>query len=286
MILLTVQESDNQLISGIPEFVTVESSVPATIFFTLDGTDPDQNSEIFVDKIYLTYSNSSVTLKLKALGIDDESGIVEMTWSTKIPKLDKVALTGKEGINILPSGKAIVDFLAIDTSGEPQRATSIKFSNLDIKTNKTDRIGQKIAEESSIPFIKFPKVIHDSKNLESISATDQINFDPTAKMILIDGYAGFDKQEVKVINRPQGTMRPTSKFYDQKVHYDNMVSGDFVRYMYNPKTKKIVLYYRESLDGRWVTSTQKVEASTLDLTPSGNPFVFRWVMDRAQTRLF
>lgn len=286
MILLTVQESDNQLISGIPEFVTVESSVPATIFFTLDGTDPDQNSEIFVDKIYLTYSNSSVTLKLKALGIDDESGIVEMTWSTKIPKLDKVALTGKEGINILPSGKAIVDFLAIDTSGEPQRATSIKFSNLDIKTNKTDRIGQKIAEESSIPFIKFPKVIHDSKNLESISATDQINFDPTAKMILIDGYAGFDKQEVKVINRPQGTMRPTSKFYDQKVHYDNMVSGDFVRYMYNPKTKKIVLYYRESLDGRWITSTQKVEASTLDLTPSGNPFVFRWVMDRAQTRLF
>lgn len=284
MILLTIQEGERQIISGIPEYVTIDSSVPATIFYTLDGSIPDSSSEIYVDKIYLTYTTPSVTLKLKALGIDDESDIVEMEWTTSIPERDRIALVGKEGINILPTGKEVVDSLAKDTSGNPQRETSIKFVDLDIKTTTSDRIGQEIPEDSTIPFIKFPEVKRFEKS--QISSPDSIDFDPAAKMIIIDGYAGFDKQQIRVINRPHGTMRPTSKIYDEKVHYDNMVSGDFVRYMYNPKTKKLVLYYRESLDGRWIISTQKVEALSLSLTPSGNPFVFRWINNRSQTRLF
>lgn len=284
VILLTIQESDRQIVSGIPEIVTVDSSVPATIFYTLDGSDPDINSEMYVDSIYLTYSTPTVVLKLKAFGIDDESDIATVEWTTTIPDYDRTALTGKEGINILPPGETPVDSLAVDLEGNPERSTTIEFVDLDIKTNKTDRIGQPIPEDSTIPFIKFPEVVRTEPTI--ISNPESVDFDPMAKMIIIDGYAGFDKQKVRIINRPHGTMRPTSKFYDQKVHYDNMVSGDFARYMYNPKTKKLVIYYRESLDGRWIISSQKVEAAKLNLTPSGNPFVFRWIMDRSQTQLF
>lgn len=284
MILLTIQESDSQIISGIPEYITVESSKPATIFYTLDGSNPSAASEMYVDRIYLAYSSPSVTLKLKAVGIDDESDIVEMGWSTLAPDRSRVALTGEEGISVLPAGVTPIDSLAINTSGEPQRETAIEFVDLDIKTSTADRIGQPIPEDSTIPFIKFPKV--ERAGQTKVSSPNSIDFDPTAQMIIIDGYAGFDKQKLRVINRPMGTMRPTSKFYDEKVHYDNMVSGDFARYMYNPKTKKLVLYYRESLDGRWIVSSQKVEVATLKLTSSGNPFVFRWIEDRSQSRLY
>lgn len=284
MILLTITESENQLISGIPEYVTVESSVPANIFYTLDGSEPNEDSDIYIDKIYLTYSTPSVILKVKAVGAFEESDVVEESWTTTVPDIGRTALVGKEGINILPAGEEIVDSLAEDQDGDRQRSTVIEFVDLDIKTNTTDSIGQDIPGDSTIDFIKFPKV--NTVEEVKISSTDSINFDPNAKVIIVDGYAGFDDQKVRVINRPHGTMRPVSKFYDEKVHYDNMVSGDFARYMYNPKTKKLVIYYRESLDGRWIISSQKVDAKSFNLTPSGNPFVFKWIIDRAQTKIF
>lgn len=286
MIILTITESEKQVVSGIPETVTVTSSIPATIFYTLDGTDPTLDSDIYVDKIFLTYNTPKVILKLKAVGVTDQSDIVETRWTVLTPDYDKTALLGKEGINILPSGVAPVDSLAVGLDGYSARETVIEFQDLDIKTNTSDRIGQEIPDDSTIPFIKFPEVKRVGETL--ISSPDNVEFDPMAKMIIVDGFAGFDDQEVRLINRPHGTMRPTSKFYENTSHYDNHISGDFSRYMYNPKTKKLVIYYRESLDGRWLISTQKVDALKLNLTPPGgeNRFVFRWIMDRSQTQLF
>lgn len=284
MILLSIQASDNQIISGIPEYVTVESSKPSIIFYTLDGSIPNSYSEIYVSKIYLSYTTPTATLKLKAVGVDDESDIVEMTWGTSIPDFGRTALTGKEGISVLPAGKEPVNSMAVGSNGSPEKSSVIKFSELDILTSTSDRIGQPIPEGSTVPFIKFPTVTRQTN--ATISSPSDLNFDPKAQMIIVDGYAGFDSQKVRIINRPMGTMRPTSKIFDEKVHYDNMVSGDFARYMYNPKTKKLVLYYRESLDGRWLVSIQKVEAATLRFEPTGNPFVFRWIEDRSQSRLY
>lgn len=284
MILLTITESERQLISGIPEYVTVESSVPATIFYTLDGSDPDTSSEMYVEQIYLTYSSPTVVLKLKAYSINSESDIVQEEWSTLVPNLDRTAWTGKEGINVLPSGETPIDSLAVDKDGNPERQTVIPFQDLDIKTQTSDRIGQEIPDGSTVDFIKFPQVTRSQSAI--ISSPDSIDFDPTAKMIIIDGYAGFDKQQIRIINRPHGTMQPQSKLYKEKYHYDPAISGDFARYMYNPKTKKLVLYYREARDGRWIVSSQKVDAAKLNFTPSGNPFVFRWISDRAQSRIF
>ena len=286
MIILIITESEKQVVSGIPESVTVESSSPSTIFYTLDGTEPNQTSDMYVNVIYLTYSEPKVTLKLKAVGVSEESEIFEITWGVKTPDYNKASLVGKEGINILPSGGVPINSLAINETGDLARESVIDFQDLDIKSNTSDRIGQPIPGGSTIPFIKFPKMIKDKK--EKISSPNMDDFDPTAQVIVVDGYAGFDKQKVRLINRPHGTMRPTSKFYESSSHRNNHISGDFSRYMYNPKTKKLVSYYRESLDGRWLISTQKVEALKLNITPiSGrNRFVFRWIMDRCQTKLF
>lgn len=284
MILLTIQESERQIVSGIPEKVFVTSSVPATIFYTLDGSNPTEDSEIYVDQIFLTYNSPKVILRLFAQGISQQSDVLEFTWSVAIPDYDKTALIKKEGVNVRPVGKPIVDSLAVDLSGKPAKTTSIPFEDLDIKTSTSDRIGQEIPGNSTVPFIKFPKVL--PRGSTEISNPESINFDPTAKLIIINGYAGLENQQIRIINRPNGTMGPTSKYMEDKFQYNSMISGDFVRYMYNPVTKKIVFYYRESLDGRWIISSQKVDAATFNFTPIGNPFVFRWIEDRCQTRIF
>ncbi len=284
MILITVEESDKQVVSGIPEYVTLELSSPATVFYTLDGTTPNSISDIYIDKIYLTYSTPTVTLKIVAVGVEETSEVLEMEWTVAIAERKRTALTGKEGINILPPGKDVVDSLAVDLDGNAARETAIEFIDLDIKASLTDSIGQPIVGESSIPFIKFPEVLR-TEPVEITSLNEGV-FDPQALVIMIDGYSGMSSQTVRIINRPNGTMSPISKFQLERMQYNSMVSGDFIRYMYNPNTNKVVIYYRESLDGRWIISSQRVVAKTFNLSPIGNPMVFKWVKDRSQSQLF
>jgi hypothetical protein len=284
MILLTIEESDKQIISGIPEYLTVTASEPCVIFYTLDGTEPDTDSEVYVDRLYLTYSRPTVELKLIAFGSNNSSDIISMEWGATIPDYTKLMLTGREGINILPEDEEVIDSLAYDSEGNEARETTIPFQDLDMKANTSDRIGQEIPGDSTLPFVNFPIVLR--KNSQEVSSTSDANFNPSAKLVIIDGYTGFYDQEIRVINRPHGTMSPTSKFYTDHYHYNSQPSGDFVNYFYNPKTKKIVLYYREYLDNRWIISSQKVDAASINLTPTGNRFVFRWLIDRAQTKIF
>ena len=89
--LLEVTASKNQLISGIPEYVDIESSRTALYFYTLDGTDPDLDSLIAVDRIYLPTSGNSVTLKVIAYdeydsdtGEDHFSEIITLNYYTNL----------------------------------------------------------------------------------------------------------------------------------------------------------------------------------------------------------
>jgi hypothetical protein len=285
MIIINIQESERQIISGIPEFVTVSTSVPSVVFYTLDGKNPSENSDVYIDKIYLTYNKPTVELRLFAIGASDVSDIFSISWNVKTPDLSKTALTGEEGINILPFGEEPEFSLAIDSDGNLAKQSVIDFVDLDLKANTTDRIGQKYKEGTSLPFINFPTIIRFDPKI--ITSTEDINFDPQAQVILINGYSGFNNQEIRVINRPNGTMSSNSKFYKDKSHYDNQPSGDFINYKYNSKTKKIILYYREYLDGRWIVSTQAVDAKSFDLTPmGGNRFVFKWINNRYMSKIF
>lgn len=285
MILVTIEESDKQIISGIPEYITVETSSPSTVFYTLDGTDPDSESGVYIDKIYLAYNTPKSTIKLYALGTNDSSDIITMEWNVAIPDYNRVLQGDAVGLNILDPDEEVVDSMAFDYEGNDQRNTVISFDELDIKANTSDRIGQEIPDGSTISFVKFPTVLR--KTLQEVSSTNDADFNPQAKLIIIDGYAGFADQDIRVINRPHGTMSPNSKAYKDYYHYNSQPSGDFITYKYNPKTKKIVLYYREYLDNRWIISTQRVDAKGFNLEPtSQNRFVFRWLIDRAQTKLY
>ena len=53
MIVLTLEESGTEYISGFPEYVTFSTNDPATIYYTLDNSTPDASSLIAVGNVYL-----------------------------------------------------------------------------------------------------------------------------------------------------------------------------------------------------------------------------------------
>jgi hypothetical protein len=82
MIVLTVTESVNELISGFPEYIIFETSQPATVFYTLDGTAPGISSLIAVDKVYLPTGGGTLVVKAKAVAGLLESDILELEYKT------------------------------------------------------------------------------------------------------------------------------------------------------------------------------------------------------------
>lgn len=289
VIVLTISESEDQIISGFPEYVVLTTNTPATIYYTLDGTDPDTGSDIFVDQLYLPTTGLSFTLKAIAISGSDSSGIVEQEYATSQEDLDRTRLMGREGINVLPPDEEIVDHLSFDEEGEFAQETTTPFQDLDLKTSTRNRRGEPIPGRTTIDFINFEDLLVFAP-APKVSYLNNQDFNPKADYIIIDGSEGNQDQVVRVINRPMGTMDLVSKIDSSNPSSYQLVSSNFVRHMINPRTGKITFYYRDSRENRWLKSTQTVEVRTLKLGPNdaGPPssYVFRWVEDRVQSRLY
>lgn len=294
IVILSIEESVKQIVAGFPEYVILSTNVPSTIFYTLDGTDPDENSEIFVDRIIIPTDGLTKILKAKAYAGTSTSAILEETYFTTTEDLNKTRLLGKEGISILPVGAVIIDSRAYDEDGKDAQSTSIPFEDLDLIASTTNSIGEPLTgHATSIEFINFSL---ESSQIETpiiSSPNNNLDFDPKASYIIIDGTTpeSIANQTIRIINRPQGSMDLYSKIHTQNQAGYNLVSGNFVRHMINPKTGVISFYYRESRENRWIKSTQKIEGNhSLELSSnSGSPpgsFVFRWIEDRVQSRIY
>lgn len=84
VISVTVTASSEQIVSGIPKTVSVATNVPSTIFYTLDGTEPNLFSTIYTGPIFLPYAGFSVTLNVMATDGTNYSPIVSETYQTNI----------------------------------------------------------------------------------------------------------------------------------------------------------------------------------------------------------
>ena len=141
MIVLSVTESVNELISGFPEYLIFETSEPSNVFYTFDGTTPDINSLIAVDKVYLPTDGGILIVKAKAIAGVLESDILELEYKTTNPTLNGPRITGSEGISILRFGSEVIDSLSFNSSGDPAQQTSINFDDLSIKSSREDYQG-------------------------------------------------------------------------------------------------------------------------------------------------
>lgn len=292
MLVLTATRSENELISGIPEYVTFTVSQPATIFYTLDNTAPDVDSLIATGKVYLPTSGSSVILRAKAISISEESDELFLEYSTNSLDFDGRRLIGNEGIAVLRAGDIPVNSLSFDFEGNPVQGSSTEFVDLELKASRTDNQGIVLDEyATSLDFVNFPKRITSSEPPDTSTPNNNSNFDPKAKFIIIDGSTeeARDNQVVKIVNRPYSTFGPNSKFYQERLGIpEPIVTGNYVRSFYNPVNKKYCSYYWENLESRWILSIQSVDIPNRYLggPASRNRFVIQWVQDRAYSLIF
>lgn len=296
VIVLSITESENQILSGIPEYVEFETNVPATVFYTLDGTDPDTGSDIAVGKVYLPTNVNSLTLRAVAIAGSSSSSILEREYAPDLTNIDRTRNIGEEGIRVLPAGEEPTDHIAYDEEGGEARATVPPLMDLDLKTSKSNRIGEPLDDRSSLYFVNFQHRIASTgtsiENRISSPNDNNVDFDPRAGMIVIDGSTEEKLQEqvVKIINRPHNSMDLTSDFYNEHLPARSLVSANLARVQYNPITGKMVFYYRDSRENRWIKSTQQTDPHRLNLTPTTgtrrSQFVFKWVEDRYLSKIF
>jgi len=290
MIVLTLEESGTEYVSGFPEYLTFGSSKPATIFYTLDGTTPDISSLIAVGNVYLPTSGSTVTLKAIAISSDDTSAVLEAEYKTDASNLDGARRLGDEGIAIVPFGSDAVDSISFDSDGGAAQATAVELIELDIKASREDSKGLRLdPQKTSSSLVNFALKSSQDAITDSSTPNNNADFDPSAKFITIDGTtdADFENQVVKIVNRTYNTFGPTSKFYDERLgEKEPVVTGNYLRSFYNPSTGVYISYYWESLESRWIKSVQTIEPKRLNIGPNvGVKFVYRWIQDRALSML-
>lgn len=295
MINLTLEKSEIELISGIPEYVIFSVDIPSSVFYTLDGSIPDENAFIASGRVYLPSSSKSFILTAIAISEDDASDILVEKFFTNV-NITKTYNTGYEGIQILPYGSEPLTSLSYDENGELAQGTSLKLEDLDIVASRTDYTGIPIKDyELGITTKDFINLSKDKATYtvpyKSTPNNNNVFFDPKAKFIEIDGSTDdlLSNQIVKIVNRPYGNMDPVSKGYNESMKQsDNVITGNLVKSFYNPSTGIYVSYYYESKDSRWIVSKQKTVSKvlTINFNMEKNRFVFRWIEDRHMTKLF
>jgi hypothetical protein len=292
IIILTIQESDNQIISGFPEYVVFSTNVPSTIFYTINGSEPNEDSEIFVDRLYLPLNGTRLNIKAMAISGSSYSATLSKEYFTDQSSINKSRLIGKEGINLLPPDEEVVDHISFDQYGGIAQTTSIPELDLDILSSTTASNGERIPGNTTLSFVNFP-LEQDFKKETLVSYLSDHNFDPKAYYIIIDGtsQAKLNQQTIRLVNRPSGTMDSISPLRQQNVSSYQLNTSNFVRSMLNPKTGRITYYYHDSRDNRWIQSNQQInEGNSLNISfnSSNSPgnFVFRWVEYRTQSKIF
>ncbi len=285
-IILTMTESITEIVSGVPISVTFDTNIPSNIFYTFDGTDPSEdNGQIAIDEVFLPTSGVTFTLKVIAISGSDSSDILEVEYATE-QNITKSRLTGKEGINITPVNKPIVDHRGVDADGNDALETHIPFQELDLQTSRANNRGIKSRKtETSIDFIQFPE-LEPVLSVPVRSDLSSVNFDPRAKVITINGYSVEDRaaQQIEFINRPHDSFSSNSNSFNSKMY--PAITGNLVRMIAIPGTDIVMFYYYESRESRWIVSKQQYNLSELSLSPKVNTLVFRWVSRKSNSALF
>lgn len=298
VITVTAEGLGPELIAGIPLLVSLTTNLPATVYFTLDGSEPSTASAIYVQPIPMPTDRNSVRLRALAVsGLD--RGTLDLTYAVdpgitappwRFPYDGAGVVVDAYGVpEVVVDGYGPGDDLVLDV---PVRGSDEPLKDLELQYSVAgfDGIGPGTLISIGFP---DPNVIARKRGAvdpePSSPNNDNVYFNPRSLYVTIDGRDGYQDQSVFIVNRPwAGTVNPETylggKQFYQPAPY---ISGGRVRSFYNWDKGIMVTYYFDMNELRWVKSIQSLDTDRHPLTgrrPStGPPMVFQWVYNKRST---
>lgn len=290
IVTLTFEGSEREIVSGFPETVTITSSSPATIYYTLDGSLPTQMSTVYTEPIRLPTDGQSITLSAVGYFLDGYNNLVPTPvlsniYSTDVSTIKWARYFFYEGIAYMyPGGQNIPFFY--DSDGYASIFIDVPEDDLFNVTipSRRDALGSNIEYENKVG--KIPSEETQDRyddNFQSFDKPTNDNFNPHALFILIDGRVPTTDADVTLINGPSMNLRDPRRnfggidFYS--INNTNYRSANMARMSYDRKREIVVFHYYDTNNGRWVRSVQhlpQIDVRSLPKPSIRQPVVFKW----------
>lgn len=286
VISISVTESSEQIISGIPKSISIATNIPSTIFYTLDGSDPTIYSSIYTSALTMPTDQLSITLKIFASNGVDNSAIITETYTTNILnnlRVPHAATTANPGTslsnkypfgtnpnqpqsNFLSTAEAGItvndpalprEGTAYDGNGNETAQTNLPYvsENYDIVYPRTNSVGEVTVGVGDLPAkITVPPKVEAP---QSSNSYDKL-FDPKAFVIFQD-VSKEDPELPPNINRISFTLEDSEKARTGNNFFTSGLdsqanTGTFLRSHFNPRDNTITYYYLDTISNKWIIS--------------------------------
>jgi len=295
VITITATGLGSELISGIPQLVALTTNIPATIFYTLDESEPSvATSLVYIGPIEIP---TEISVRLRALAVSGaDSGQLDIVFGTSpLPvftsKQPRITVDAYDVVNVVQDGYTLNEFHVTNVVA---RGSDFDLTDLDIFPSPTDHIGVPPGTLISIGF-PDPRVTAEEKSRgisHTASSPNNRNafFNPRSLFVVMDGRDGYQDQihdGYRIINRPWGSTMDITSYLGGKLLFEPnpYISGGFLRSFYHPKKKIVVSYYFDHNETRWIKSIQNYDPNQLPSgigrRPSiGPPIVFQWIYNK------
>lgn len=296
VVTLTYVGSDQEIVSGIPQTMTIETNVPSTIYFTLDDSTPTTSSPIYIGTFDMPDGLNSVTLSAFGVDGDNVSGpILTQVFAPDVTRITISRIVGMEGFVLARADTGDDTPDGFDADGETARFLDVDLETLDIVRNDRGFMG--IYEGTEIEVgIPDPSTTASRNDDDFVPfSTPEIAelFNPTAKVILIDNRLDND---LLPMLRPFGSLHdPYKESGGKRIREPaddaTYVSGGFVRRFYNTKNNVMVSSYFDHNENRWIKNIQElpeniVTANNIAINNrAGPPLVFEWIYRGRQSSI-
>lgn len=294
VISISITESIEQIVSGIPVSVSVSTNIPSIIFYTLDGSTPTLFSNIYTSPISIPTDSPTVILSIFASDGTNNSPVIINTYQTNLLGQDArfshsgtnaPANSNQSTIDPSPFGSPPIgpnqQFLGPAEAGltvyDPAKPAGLP-TGYDVNGNPT---GFTNNQDKGIPTKKFPIIFSDSgeqgqqgygigtlPRSSVISPTappeqsdiNSMTFDPRAFVIIQDLTKPVDPGLPPHINRMSFTLENVEKVRDGNQYFNvgpdaPPVSGGFVRREFNAANNTMKYYYLDTTQNKWIIST-------------------------------
>lgn len=316
IIAITITASSEQYVDGIPRYVTIQTSIPSSVFYTTDGSVPTINSDIYPGgQLILPTNIGAFILKLFATNGTDSSPIidqyygpnnngirklfakvlnVEDTTNSKyfsFPYSDRGPISPADydgvGLEMMHNPDNVGIFDGYDGQGNVANLLDKNVSEYGIKYSTTNNLGETGPGIGNLP---AQVTLQEKPPAPNYSETTQRSFDPKARVIYQDATKQQADPDLALINRPHFSLEPLETTRDGAFCGSTEplpITGSFIRASYNPNDSSVTFYYFDSQSLRWIISKQPYTMQTsrekemsnmvTDTRTPGSRYVYKWV---------